>query len=167
MKKNVVLLFLIVLVSVTVLVSCATKDLGGSSGYFTAEHLALNSFIDTDEYTIVGKVKGESTFVYYDAGKDEFIGDSRQYGYIYEHDRYTAGENFFIGTGSVLNKGEMPEAQWIAMLNANYKLLKAIDEMDADTIFTPTYLIETANSPIRDEVQYKVTATALAISINK
>ena len=167
MRRSLFALFLIACISVVTLVSCGTTaDYQGTVTSVTAEQIAINTFIGTDRYYIVGKVTGESEFVYYNRSKGEYVGDTKQYGYIYDHAKSTVGEGVFVGTGKVLNEEIMPEAQRIAKLNAQYKLLEEMKELGADTIFIPTYTVETDNSPIKDEVSYKVTVTALAISIN-
>ena len=158
---------LIACVSVVALVSCGTTaDYQGTVTSATAEQIAINTFIGSDRYSIVGKVTGESEYIYFNSTKNEYVGDTKQYGYIYDHSKSTVGEGIFVGTGKVLNDETMPEAQRIAKLNAQYKLLQAMQELGADTIFTPTYTVETQNSPLRDVISYKVTVTALAIAIN-
>ena len=167
MRRSLFALFLIACISVVTLVSCGTTaDYQGTVTSVTAEQIAINTFIGTDRYSIVGKVTGESEFVYYNRSNGEYVGDTKQYGYIYDHAKSKVGEGVFVGTGKVLNEEIMPEAQRIAKLNAQYKLLEEMKELGADTIVIPTYTVETDNSPIKDEVSYKVTVTALAFSIN-
>ena len=137
------------------------------SNEIKSEKLALNTYFDKDEYTILGTVTGESDFVWYNPVTSTYKGDSGKYGYIYEPSEVNIGEKVFVGTGKRLKAAESDPALQKAKLNANYQLIENAYALGGDSIFDPIYTVESIvdindASNIR---QYKVTVRAKVIKL--
>jgi hypothetical protein len=137
------------------------------SNEIKSEKLALNTYFDKDEYTIIGTVSGESDFVWYNALTNTYHGDSGKYGYIYEPTEVNIGEKIFVGTGKKLKASEADPALQRAKLNANYQLIENAYTLGGDSIFDPIYTVEsivdiTDTHNIR---KYKVTVRAMVIKL--
>lgn len=132
-----------------------------------SEKLALNTYFDKDEYTIIGTVTGESDFVWYNSLKSTYDGDSGKYGYIYEPSEVNIGDKVFVGTGKKLKSAESNPAFQRAKLNANYQLIENAYAMGGDSIFDPIYTVESITD-ITDSSnvqKYKVTVRAKVIKL--
>lgn len=137
------------------------------SNEIKSEKLALNTYFDKNEYTILGTVTGESDFVWYNPSLSLYKGDSGKYGYIYEPSEVNIGEKVFVGTGKRLKAAETDPALQRAKLNANYQLIENAFALGGDSIFDPIYTVEsivdmTDSANIR---QYKVTVRAKVIKL--
>ena len=137
------------------------------SNEIKSEKLALNTYFDKDEYTIIGTVTGESGFVWYNSIISTYEGDSGKYGYIYEPSEVNIGDKVFIGTGKRLKSAESDPALQRAKLNANYQLIENAYALGGDSIFDPIYTVEsitdiTDASNVR---KYKVTVRAKVIKL--
>lgn len=137
------------------------------SNEIKSEKLALNTYFDKDEYTIIGTVTGESDFVWYNSLKSTYDGDSGKYGYIYEPSEVNIGDKVFVGTGKKLKSAESNPAFQRAKLNANYQLIENAYAMGGDSIFDPIYTVESITD-ITDSSnvqKYKVTVRAKVIKL--
>ena len=137
------------------------------SNEIKSEKLALNTYFDKDEYTIIGTVTGESDYVWFNSIISSFEGDSGNYGYIYEPSEVNIGEKIFVGTGKKLKAAEADAALQRAKLNANYQLIQNAYAIGGDSIFDPIYTVEsivdiTDTHNIR---KYKVTVRAMVIKL--
>lgn len=137
------------------------------SNEIKSEKLALNTYFDKDEYTILGTVTGESDFVWYNSIISTYEGDSGKYGYIYEPTEVNIGDKVFVGTGKKLKAAESDPALQRAKLNANYQLIQNAYALGGDSIFDPIYTVEsivdiTDTSNVR---KYKVSVRAKVIKL--
>ena len=85
-----------------VLTSCTSIRQESLTNEIKSEQIALNTYFDKDDYSIIGTANGESEFVWYNSRDSKFEGDSGKYGYIYEPTAVNVGEGLFVGTGKKL-----------------------------------------------------------------
>ncbi len=137
------------------------------SNEIKSEKLALNTYFDKDEYTIIGTVTGASDFVWYNQLSSTYKGDSGKYGYIYEPSEVNIGEKIFVGTGKRLKEAEADPALQRAKLNANYQLIENAYALGGDSIFDPIYTVESIVdiNDANNVRQYKVTVRAKVIKL--
>ena len=152
------------------LFGCQTQKFESITNEITAQKLAINTFIDKSEYSIIGTTTGTSEFILpYETSLQTFPGDSGKYGYIYESEESFVGDKIYVGTGKRAKLVPQYEAGnlTIAKLNAQYELIQAAYDMGGDTIIEPTYSIETKSEGLGSnrKVQYKVTVRAKVIKL--
>lgn len=155
------------------LAGCQTVSVDSETNDIQAERIALNTYFDKDEYTVIGTAKAESEFVYWSEADKKYIGDSEKYGYILEREEFFVGNNVYVGTGKKASSKAEEQALHIARLNANYKLIEEAYAMGGDEIFEPVYTVEmqARDGYISDEgykngvVKYKVTVRAKVIQL--
>lgn len=155
--------------------SCSTITKVSSTNEIKSEQMVLNTYLDRDDYTIIGTASGTSEFVSYDAVKGEWIGDSGKYGYIYEPaepfiGQAENGSGKFVGVGKKLVGSSDPEALKRAKLNANYNLIEEAYKLGGDSIFEPIYTVEKQSEENKSgsyvkSVSYKVSVRAKVIQI--
>ena len=137
------------------------------SNEIKSEKLALNTYFDKDEYTIIVTVTGKSDFVWYNSLISKFEGDSGKYGYIYEPSEVNIGDKVFVGTGKKLKSAESDPAFQRAKLNANYELIENAYALGGDSIFDPIYTVESIVdiTDTHNIQKYKVTVRAMVIKL--
>ena len=178
MKK---LLTLATILVVSLFISCATTTTTTETvvimqDEIKSENLVINTCFDKDDYVILGSVKGESDFVYYDTASQKIVGDSMCYGTLNQSAKYAIGKGFAAGYGKALTvNGNTPLD--IAKSNAYYKLIENAYALGADTVLEPTVQIETNTSKvtstglrpskIQTTTSYKVTVRAIAVQLKK
>ena len=140
--------------------------------------------IEKDDYKIIGKVTGESNFVYYDSAKVEFIGDTVCYGKLNTADTVTVSKGLAVGvSSSPMLKGFSPvtstqkisateiAALEVAKQNAIYDLIQNAFAINADSVVEPIFTVE---KHVEEEynkdknisqTSYKVTVRAIAIQL--
>lgn len=84
--------------------SCSTVTKVSSTNEIKSEQMVLNTYLDRNDYTIIGTVSGTSEFVSFNAETGEWTGDSGNYGYIYEPAETFIGQTEngngkFVGVG--------------------------------------------------------------------
>lgn len=148
---------------VFVLTSCTSIRQESLTNEIKSEKIALNTYYDKDEYSIIGTANGESEFVWYNSGDSKFEGDSGKYGYIYEPTAVNVGEGLFVGTGKkLLGNGAEEEVIRRAKLNANYELIQDAYAKGGDYILEPIYTVETKSDSNVDDGAKKVKVTVRA-----
>ena len=138
-----------------------------------AERVVLNTYLDKDEYTVIGTAEGESDFVYWSRIDRAYLGDSEKYGYISGREDAFIGDKVYVGTGKKLLDKTEAEALRRARLNANYALIQKAYEMGGDEILEPIYTVEmhaadglnTKKGYKYGTVKYKVTVRAKVIQL--
>lgn len=176
MKKT--LFFLATLLVVSLFVSCATttENVVLMQNEIKSENLVINTCFEKDDYEILGSVKGESDFVYYDFESKKIIGDSMCYGTLNQSAKYAIGKGFAAGYGKISTVNGTTPLE-IATANAYYKLIENAYALGADTVLEPTVQIETHTSKIvkagllpsktQTPTSYKVTVRAIAVQLKK
>lgn len=146
-----------------VLTSCTSIRQESLTNEIKSEKIALNTYFDKNEYSIIGTVNGESDFVWYNSRDTKYEGDSGKYGYIYEPTAVNVGEGLFVGTGKKLI-GNVAEEEVLrrAKLNANYELIQAAYAKGGDYILEPVYTVETKSDSSEDDGVKKVKVTVRA-----
>lgn len=136
-----------------------------------AERFVIDTYLDRNDWDIIGTASGESAFVGPASGEQgRHDGDTGKYGYIYEpaeafFGQSEDGKRVYVGTGKQLSSVTEDESLHLARLNANYALIEAAYELGGDSVFDPIYTVQTrVNEGI---VSYKVTVRAKVIKINK
>ena len=170
MKVTFTSLATIAIISATVLLSsCTTLRTQYTTNEISSEKIALNTYFDKNEYSIIGTASGESDFVYYDSTSTLYKGDSEKYGYIYEPTAVNVGEKVFVGTGKkLLGANNEDEALKRAKLNANYELIQDAYSQGGDFIIEPIYTVEMVSDAKTNNgaKKYKVTVKAKVIRLN-
>lgn len=154
-------------------VGCQTVDRNAFTNEIQSEKLVVNTYLDKDEYTVIGTAKGESDFVYWDKSSKSFIGDSEKYGYISEREDSFIGDKVYVGTGKKSLSEEEAEALHRARLNANYALIEEAYKIGGDEILEPIYTMEMQARDVYETekgfkggvVKYKVTVRAKVIQL--
>ena len=148
----------IAIISASVLLSsCTTIRTQYATNEISSEKIALNTYFDKNEYSIIGTASGESDFVYYDSSTSLYKGDSMKYGYIYEPTAVNVGDKVFVGTGKkLLGANNEEEALKRAKLNANYQLIQDAYSQGGDYIVEPIYTVEMTNNGAKVTVKAKV-----------
>ena len=168
MKKTVFLTALVLCV-VVFTTSCVSTDISQTNtkmNQISSEDLVVNTFMNKEDYRIIGTVRGESDFVYYSYDSEDYVGDSHNYGYINDRMSASISEGYYVGTGRIDNSFYIPESALdIAKLNALYNMIQEANNLEADFILEPSYTIESKPSPRDGELMYKVTVKALAAKI--
>ena len=167
--KKLILATAVALCIIVLVTSCMSTEIASKTmmNQISSEGLIVNTFMDRDDYTVVGTVRGESGFVYYDSGSMKFVGDSNNYGYINERVSASVDHDLYVGVGRENNLFYTPEtALERAKLNALYNLIQEANELEADFIFEPTYTVEINPNRESGELMYKVTVKAVAAKIN-
>ena len=167
MKKNLFVLF--APFTLAALFASCTSILPYSTNEIKAEHFVMDTYLNRDDYVIIGTATGTSDFVGPRDGGDKYVhkGDSCKYGYIFEPSEPFVGEGVYVGTGRKnVYYDDEDEALTYARLNANYELIESAFEMGGDSIVDPIYTVQTKVES-GDEVFYKVTVRAKVIQINK
>lgn len=163
-------LFTIAIISATVfLSSCTTLRTQYTTNEISSEKIALNTYFDKNEYSIIGTAYGESDFVYYDTSLALYKGDSMKYGYIYEPTAVNVGDKVFVGTGKkLLGANSETETLRRAKLNANYALIQDAYSQGGDFILEPIYTVEMISDEKTNNgaETYKVTVKAKVIRLN-
>lgn len=166
MKKLVLVVALLFCIVILVTSCYTTVQATTKMNQISSEGLVVNTFMEREDYTIVGTVRGESDFVYYDYTTQRFIGDSNNYGYINDRLSASVDKDLYVGVGRDDNSFYTPEtALERAKLNALYKLIQESNELGADFIFEPNYTVEITPNSLSGELMYKVTVRALAAKI--
>ena len=155
------------------LMSCQTVDRNAITNEIQSEKLVVNTYLDKDEYTVIGTAKGESEFVYWNNSSKKFVGDSEKYGYISEREDSFIGDKVYVGTGKKPLSEEEAEALHRARLNANYALIEEAYKMGGDEILSPIYTMEMQARDVYETkkgykygvVKYKVTVRAKVIQL--
>lgn len=161
----------VALAAVVLLAGCQSANIVEDE--IQAEKLVLNTYLDKDEYTVIGTAKGESEFVYWSAADRKYLGDSEKYGYISQREDFFIGDKIYVGTGKMTAAKAEEGALLRAKLNANYKLIEEAYKMGGDEIFEPVYIVETEvinglgtkKGYKNGTVKYKVTARAKVIQL--
>ena len=100
------------------LTGCQTIDY--NTNEIQAEKVVLNTYLDKNEYTVIGTAKGESEFVYWSRYERKFAGDSEKYGYISTREDSFIGQNIYVGTG----KKPLGEEEAEALRRARRRLMR-------------------------------------------
>ena len=157
--------------------SCTTVRMQTTTNEIKSEKMVLNTFLDRDDWSVIGTATGESDFVYWSDDDDEYKGDSGKYGYIYEPaepfiGQADNGQKMYVGVGKKLVANPESEALRRAKLNAIYALIEEAYKLGGDSIFEPVYTVETdgerTTSPFGTadgKTKYKVTVRAKVIQI--
>ena len=149
--------------------SCKSIHQSAIRNEIKAEKMVFNTLLDRSDYQIIGTAIGESDFVGdYDDALEAYVGDTGQYGYIYESEDSFIGQSdngtkMYVGTGKTPAYTSDTAALRIAKLNANYKLIEDAYKQGGDSIFEPTYTFQTKRD--NDKFQYKVSVRAKIIKI--
>lgn len=153
--------------------ACTTVTRTTTANAIKSEQFVLNTFLDRDDYSVVGTATGISEFVYWDSEKREYIGDSGKYGYISEPKEPFLGQadngtKMFVGVGKKSVENSETGAFLLAKLNANYNMIEEAYKLGGDSIFEPIYSVETISESTGstvNKVQYKVTVRAKVIQL--
>ena len=146
-----------------VLTSCTSIRQESLTNEIKSEKIALNTYFDKNEYSIIGTVNGESDFVWYNSKDSKYEGDSGKYGYVYEPTAVNVGEGLFVGTGKkLMANGTEEEILRRAKLNANYELIQAAYAKGGDYILEPIYTVETKSDSNENDGAKKVKVTVRA-----
>lgn len=155
--------------------SCNTVTKISSTNEIKSEQMVLNTYLDREDYTIIGTVSGTSEFVSFDAETGEWVGDSEKYGYIYESAETFLGQTEngngkFVGVGKKEVSLSEPEALRRAKLNANFIMIEEAYKLGGDSILSPIYTVEKHSEESKSgsyvkKVSYKVSARAKVIQI--
>ncbi len=156
MKKTAI--FFAVLLIVAGLTSCATTTVK-LAHYSTQQteikttKLSINAEFNREDFDFIGKVTGESDYVYFDNINGTFVGDSLCYGLIPSSSDRNSEGNYLLVT----------DAFEIAKLNAYYNLIQNAYELGADSVLEPIMSVETAYD--NAITKYKVSVVSQAIKI--
>ncbi|MBQ9281473.1 MAG: hypothetical protein IJ207_04660 [Treponema sp.] len=156
-----------------VISGCTTVTRTTSTNAIKSEQFVLNTFLDRDDYSVIGTATGVSEFVYWDSDKREYTGDSGKYGYISEPEERFVGQadngtRMYVGVGKKNVENSETGAFYLAKLNANYMMIEEAYKLGGDSIFDPIYSVETiseATGSTVNKVQYKVTVRAKVIQL--
>lgn len=183
MKKSVIFTSTAAVIFVAVLFTgCqSTESFTTYSNELRSDSIVINTMMERSDYKVLGKVTGESDFVYYDSEVAKFIGDSLKYGKLNTPESITVAKGLAAGVNRYTNMNKYSpfnvavngasnsniNALEIAKQNALYELIQNAFAMDADSIIEPVYTVETniekTNKTIR--TSYKVTVRAIAIQL--
>lgn len=155
--------------------SCSTVTKVSSTNEIKSEQMVLNTYLDRNDYTIIGTVSGTSEFVSFNAETGEWTGDSGNYGYIYEPAETFIGQTEngngkFVGVGKKASNTSESEALQRAKLNANFIMIEEAYKLGGDSILSPIYTVEkhseeSKNGSYVKSVSYKVSVRAKVIQI--
>ena len=160
MKK---LIFAVAIALVFMLTSCTSIRQESLTNEIKSEKIALNTYFDKNEYSIIGTANGESEFVWYNSSSSKYEGDSGKYGYVYEPTAVNVGEGLFVGTGKkLLGNAQEEEILRRAKLNANYELIQDAYTKGGDFILEPVYTVETKSDSNENAGAKKIKVTVRA-----
>ena len=166
--KSIVLLALVA----AFFMSCTSNRNSASYTNYTNEiksdSVAINTYFDKDDYSVIGPAEGESEFVWYNNSTNKYEGDSGKYGYISQPTTVYVGDGYIVGAGKVTAQNLSDEEIVLrARLNANYILIEKAYAMGGDTILEPIYsvVIENANSSGAEVRKAKVKVRAKVIQL--
>ena len=148
MKKSILKTMVLLAVSAAILLSCSSaKDYTSYTNEIKSDSIAINTYFDRDDYSVIGTAEGESDYIWYNAFENEYVGDSEKYGYISQPTTVYVGDGYIVGTGKVTAQN-LTDEEIVrrARLNANYILIEKAYAMGGDTILEPIYSVVIENS---------------------
>jgi len=148
MKKSILKTMVLLAVSAAIFLSCSSaKDYTSYTNEIKSDSIAINTYFDRDDYSVIGTAEGESDYIWYNAFENEYVGDSEKYGYISQPTTVYVGDGYIVGTGKVTAQN-LTDEEIVrrARLNANYILIEKAYAMGGDTILEPIYSVVIENS---------------------
>ena len=169
MKKFILKTLGLLASSAVIFMSCnSVKDITTYSNEIKSDKIAINTYFDKNEYSIIGSVEGESDFVWYNSSDDIYEGDSGKYGFISEPTTINVGEKVVLGTGKRTSANYSDEEiVRRARLNANYLLIENAYNLGGDSILEPVYsiVVEKSNETGNEIRKAKVKVRAKVIRL--